>query len=86
MNLSCIVASGGVLLVTVPAYQWLWSGHDEINRHYRRYSRRTLRSSATVAGWQVERVTSFNSVLLAPAAAVRLVQRRGDDGLGQRLT
>jgi SAM-dependent methyltransferase len=67
---------GGFLLVTVPAYQALWSLHDEANHHYRRYGRPTLRSAARAAGWSVERVTSFNSLLLAPAAAVRLLQRR----------
>jgi len=66
---------GGWLLVTVPAYQWLWSLHDEANHHYRRYSRRALRAAALAAGWRVERMTSFNSLLLAPAAAVRLAQR-----------
>ena len=41
-----VVAPGGALLVTVPAYQWLWSGHDEINHHHRRYNRRTLLAAA----------------------------------------
>ena len=68
---------GAWLLVTVPAYPALWSRHDEANHHHRRYTRRTLRTAAALAGWQVERVTSFNSVLLAPAAAVRLAQRWG---------
>jgi SAM-dependent methyltransferase len=67
---------GGWLVVTVPAYQALWSRHDEANHHYRRYSRSTLRAPALSAGWRVERMTSFNSLLLAPAAAVRLAQRR----------
>ncbi|MBV8990570.1 MAG: class I SAM-dependent methyltransferase [Solirubrobacterales bacterium] len=67
---------GGWLVVTVPAYEALWSLHDEANHHYRRYSRRTLRAAARGAGWRVARVTSFNSLLLAPAAAVRLAQRR----------
>jgi SAM-dependent methyltransferase len=66
----------GRLLVTVPAYQRLWSPHDEANHHYRRYSRPMLRSAARAAGWEVERMTSFNSLLLAPAAAVRVVRRR----------
>ena len=65
----------GWLLVTVPAYQALWSSHDELNHHQRRYGRRALTAAARAAGWQVVRVTSFNSVLLAPAAAVRLAQR-----------
>jgi SAM-dependent methyltransferase len=75
-ELGRVTRPGGFLLVTVPAYQALWSYHDDANHHYRRYSRRMLRSSAERAGWRVERMTSFNSLLLAPAAAVRLVQRR----------
>ncbi len=67
---------GGWLLVTVPAYRALWSLHDEANHHYRRYGRRSLRAAAQLAGWDVARLTSFNSLLLAPAAAVRLAQRR----------
>jgi SAM-dependent methyltransferase len=67
---------GGWLLLTVPAYQALWSLHDIANHHYRRYSRRSLRLAAVEVGWHVQRVTSFNAVLLAPAAIVRLAQRR----------
>lgn len=67
---------GGHLLVTVPAYPRLWSVHDEVNHHYRRYSRAALRAAALGAGWELERMSSFNSTLLAPAAAVRLSRRR----------
>jgi SAM-dependent methyltransferase len=71
-----VTRPGGALLVTVPAYQVLWSAHDEANHHFRRYSRRSLRAAATEGGWRVERLTSFNSLLFAPAAAVRLATRR----------
>jgi ubiquinone/menaquinone biosynthesis C-methylase UbiE len=71
-----VTKPGGFMLVTVPAYQALWSIHDEANHHYRRYGRATLRRTARLAGWHVERVSSFNSLLLAPAAAVRVLQRR----------
>jgi SAM-dependent methyltransferase len=67
---------GGWLLVTVPAYQALWSLHDAANHHYRRYGRRALRQAAVETGWRIHRVTSFNTILLAPAAVVRLAQRR----------
>jgi len=73
---------GGWLLATVPAYQALWSRHDEANHHYRRYDRASLTGAAMAAGWRVGRTTSFNGLLLAPAAAVRLAQRwrpLGDD-------
>ena len=71
---------GAWLLVTVPAYQALWSSHDEMNHHYRRYSRPRLARAVRDSGWQLERMTSFNSLLLAPAAAVRLVRRGGPAG------
>jgi SAM-dependent methyltransferase len=71
-----VTKPGGWLLVTVPAYPALWSLHDEANHHYRRYRRRSLRSAALAAGWTIVRMSSFNSLLLAPAAVVRLAQRR----------
>ncbi len=70
-----VVAPGGALLVTVPAYQWLWSGHDEINHHCRRYTRRTLQHAAEPAGWETVRTTYFNSLLLPVAIALRIVDR-----------
>ena len=38
---------GGFMLLTVPAYQALWSLHDDANHHYRRYSRRSLSAAVT---------------------------------------
>ncbi|MDQ6806175.1 MAG: class I SAM-dependent methyltransferase [Actinomycetota bacterium] len=71
-----VTKRGGWLLVTVPAYPSLWSTHDVVNHHYRRYTRRTLRRAAIDAAWRVDRLTSFNSLLLPAAAAVRVSQRR----------
>ena len=71
-----VCKAGGFLLVTVPAYQGLWSMHDVANHHFRRYSRPRLRDAALEAGWRVRRMTSFNGLLLGPAAAVRLAGRR----------
>jgi SAM-dependent methyltransferase len=71
-----VTRPGGLLLVTVPAYQALWSWHDEVNLHYRRYGSTSLRAAAVDAGWDVVADTHFNSLLLGPAAAVRLAQRR----------
>jgi SAM-dependent methyltransferase len=69
------VAPGGSLLVTVPAYQWLWSGHDEINHHHRRYTRRSLQRVAQQAGWEQVRTTYFNSLLLPVAILLRVLER-----------
>ena len=70
-----VVAPGGALLITVPAYQWLWSGHDEINHHHRRYTRRSLQQVAEQAGWETVRTTYFNSLLLPVAIVLRVLDR-----------
>ncbi len=70
-----VVAPGGSLLVTVPSYPWLWSGHDEINHHFRRYTRRSLQRVACQARWEQVRTTYFNSLLLPVAAVLRLLDR-----------
>jgi SAM-dependent methyltransferase len=70
-----VTKPGGALLVTVPAYQWLWSGHDEINHHHRRYSRRTLLAAAESAGWHPESSAHFNSLLLPVAILLRALER-----------
>jgi SAM-dependent methyltransferase len=70
-----VTRPGGVLVATVPAYQSLFSAHDVINGHYRRYRAATLRAVAVAAGWHAVADTHFNAVLLAPAALVRLARR-----------
>jgi SAM-dependent methyltransferase len=70
-----VVTPGGSLLVTVPAYQWLWSGHDEINHHHRRYTRGSLLAVAEQAGWECVRTTYFNSLLLPVAILLRVLDR-----------
>jgi SAM-dependent methyltransferase len=70
-----VLAPGGSLLVTVPAYQWLWSGHDEVNHHHRRYTRRSLQRVAEQAGWEQVRTTYFNSLLLPLAIVLRVLDR-----------
>ncbi len=67
-----LLAPGGAILVTVPAFRALWTSHDEINRHFTRYSRRRLSDLARRAGARVE-VSRYFFVWMAPAKlAVRL--------------
>jgi len=35
---------GGKFVMTVPAHQWMWSAHDTVNHHKRRYSKRQLKT------------------------------------------
>ena len=70
-----VVRPGGFLLITVPAYPALWGPHDELNHHRRRYTRSSLLRAAALAGWEPLRTTHFNSLLLGPAALLRLRER-----------
>lgn len=54
----------GVLLITVPQHAWLWSASDEYACHVRRYEARELHDKVRRAGFQIERSTSFVSLLL----------------------
>lgn len=67
---------GGRLLITVPALPALWGPHDELNHHRRRYTRAMLRDRVVIAGFRVERVTYFNTLLLPLAWWERTTARR----------
>jgi SAM-dependent methyltransferase len=75
-----VAAPGGALLLTVPAYMWLWSAEDERLHHERRYTRRRLRRAVERAGWEPGIATYFNTLLLPPIAAARGLSRSTDDG------
>lgn len=66
-----IVRPGGHLVVTVPAFQVLWSEHDEINHHKRRYRVPQLRHLVQEAGFEVTRITYCNTTLYLPVLALR---------------
>jgi SAM-dependent methyltransferase len=66
------LAPGGRILLTVPANQWMWSAHDAVHHHHRRYSKRTLQQVVAEAGLQVHRISYFNTLLFPLAAAARI--------------
>lgn len=63
---------GGKILITVPAHQWMWSAHDVVNHHKRRYSKRTLTDALRAAGLQWRKLGYFNSLLFPVAVAARI--------------
>ncbi|OYY91164.1 MAG: SAM-dependent methyltransferase [Sphingomonas sp. 28-66-16] len=66
---------GGKILITVPAHQWMWSAHDVVNHHHRRYSKATLAAAIRAAGLAPGKLGYFNSLLFPLAAAARLAGR-----------
>jgi SAM-dependent methyltransferase len=70
-SVRALLAPGGTLLVSVPAFQFLWSAHDEVLQHVRRYTAGRLERVLAAADLVVERVTYTNVVAFAPAVVVR---------------
>lgn len=70
-----LLAAGGQLLLTVPAYRWLWGAHDVYLHHQRRYSARELSAKLVAAGFRLERLSFFNTLLFPLAALIRIKER-----------
>ncbi|MBO2462651.1 class I SAM-dependent methyltransferase [Actinomadura violacea] len=71
-----VLAPGGRLVLTVPAFPVLWSHHDVYAGHVRRYRRHHLRDLLRQAGgFQADRIAYFNSLLFLPAFAARTAGR-----------
>jgi SAM-dependent methyltransferase len=66
---------GGKILITVPAHQWMWSAHDVVNHHFRRYSKGTLNATIAKAGLRHNGLRWFNSLLFPAAVAARVAGR-----------
>jgi len=64
---------GGYLVLTVPAYQFLWSRHDEVSHHRRRYNKKDLVAKLERCGFSVNKVTYFMFFLYPVLAAMRLL-------------
>jgi len=66
-----LLRPGGRILLTVPAYQWMWSPHDEHLHHHRRYGHTAFLKICDQAGLRVERVSHFNTLLFPLACLTR---------------
>lgn len=89
LGIAAKLKPGGRILITVPAHPWMWSAHDVVNHHKRRYTRRTLRAVIVSAGLRLDMLRWFNSLLFPVAAGARLAGRLfgkqgGDDTLPPR--
>jgi SAM-dependent methyltransferase len=65
----------GQILLTVPAMPWLWSKHDDLHHHFRRYTYASLLATAKDAGLEVSQAGYFNCFLFPAAVAQRQVKK-----------
>lgn len=70
-----VLKHGGRLIITVPAFQFLWSEHDQVVHHKRRYTRSSVLNILQLGGFENEKATYWNIVLFLPVAVMRLLKR-----------
>lgn len=70
-----MLAEGGRIVVTVPAYRWMWGPHDDFLHHKRRYTAAELRTKLHDAGLQPDKLSHFNTFLFPIAVLVRMKDR-----------
>lgn len=67
------LVTGGKAVITVPAYMFLWSKFDELNEHKRRYTLTELNTKLVEAGFTVEKISYFNTLLFPVVYVVRML-------------
>jgi 2-polyprenyl-3-methyl-5-hydroxy-6-metoxy-1,4-benzoquinol methylase len=70
-----LLRPGGIVVATVPAYQWLYSPRDAHHHHFRRYGKRQFAALWSDGHAETLLLSHYNTLLFPPAAAVRLASK-----------
>lgn len=74
-SIKSMLSKDGFAVITVPAYQFLWSPFDDINHHRRRYTIKMLEHNLITAGFKIEKITYYNFFLFPIALLSKLFNR-----------
>ncbi len=74
-ELKRVCKSKGIILLTVPAHQWLWSNNDVAYHHKRRYSLKGLKTLIKQAKLEMEKTSYFNTFLFPVFVVVTLMAK-----------
>lgn len=77
-NLKKLLKPNGVIIITVPAFEFLWSQKDIRVEHMRRYTFKTLKRVIQIAKLNIEYITYYNFFLFFPAILYSLVNKRNE--------
>lgn len=70
-----VVPDGAYFMITVPAFQFMWSGHDEFLEHRRRYNLSMLQTAVEAAGLEIEKSSYYFGGVFPMALVTRIAQR-----------
>lgn len=76
INIKKILNKNGKIIITVPAFKFLWSKKDEEYGHFRRYTKKELRDKIKRAGYQIDYLSYYNFFLFMPALIAAKMNRR----------
>jgi 2-polyprenyl-3-methyl-5-hydroxy-6-metoxy-1,4-benzoquinol methylase len=63
IKIAGLLKPAGTLIITVPAYSWLYGAHDKMLHHFRRYSKNTLNETIHYSDLKVLKNSYFNTLL-----------------------
>lgn len=72
---SGLLKEKGTLIVFVPAYEFLWSRHDEVNFHFRRYTKSLLKKLIKKTDLRLVKCSYWNTILFLPIAVFRILSK-----------
>lgn len=72
-NLKKFLKKDGQIIITVPAYQFLFSKKDKVLGHYRRYNKSRLK--AELSKFKIEEISYFNTFLSLPIIIITLLNK-----------
>ena len=75
-----LLSADGCIIITVPAYQWLFGRHDLEHHHYRRYIKRDIGALSSKAGLEVSKTGYFNTLLFPLVVLVRITDKGRSGG------
>jgi ubiquinone/menaquinone biosynthesis C-methylase UbiE len=70
-----LLPAGGSFIASVPAYMWLWSRHDKMHMHYRRYTKSKFNEMLKAQGFKIVYSSYFNTFLFPPAVLKRFYDK-----------
>ena len=70
-----VLKIGGVTLIFVPAFMWLWGVQDDVSNHRIRYTKKQITERLRKSGFEIERATYANITFFAPILGGRTLMR-----------